>query len=152
MPTNAPNGLLPPPTMASYTAGTGTPQNSAIAASINMNNRHAALNKIGGRKYKGGSQTTAGRVAVPQYANMPYTPAGGPGTNPNSQIAGLSSTSMQGSAWKVNDNLATQQGGTKRFIKGGYMKWGCYSGGKTKSKKHKKKRNKLKKHTRRRLH
>ena len=45
---------------------------------------------------------------------MLYTPQGGPGTNPNNQIADISTTSTQASSWKANDNAASKMGGSKK--------------------------------------
>jgi hypothetical protein len=105
-----PPGLMQP-TTTSYTSGAGNPRDSSIAANANMNSKQANLSAIGGRRksHKGG----AAGVAVPQM-QMPYTPTGGPGTNPNDQISGLSSTGMQSAAWKVNDNQASVMGGSRK--------------------------------------
>lgn len=127
---SVPPGLMQP-TMASFTPGAGNPRDSALLAQQQMNAKQLSLNSsVGGkrkRRYRGGADT----VAVPQF-QMQYTPTGGPGSNPNDQITGLSSTSMQSTAWAANDNLATKKGGSRRK-RGGYnpnWSWGCYSGGK----------------------
>ena len=142
----SPPGLMHP-TTSSYTQGTGNPRDSAIAANNNMNAKQSSLASIGGRKkrrktyrkYKGGNTSTpAPPVAVTQI-QMPYTPTGGPGSNPNDQIAGLSSTSMQSAAWNVNDNQSSKMGGSKRRQNGG-VKWGCHSGGTKRKRKRKRKR------------
>jgi hypothetical protein len=144
MSTNPPGLMLP--TVKSYTPGAGNPRDSAMMAQQQMNTKQANLNSsVGGykkRKYRGGQSD----VVVPQF-QMQYTPQGGPGTNPNDQIKATSSTSMQSNAWAVNDNQATKMGG-RRTRKGGKL-WGCYSGGKKKSRKsHRKSR----KHKRTRRH
>ena len=144
---NVPPGLMQP-TMASLPPGAGNPRDAAIISQQNSNNRQVNANAIGGRrrKYRGGADD----VAVPQF-QMQYTPTGGPGTNPNNQITGLSSTSMQSTAWATQDNQATKMGGSRkkrRFTKGGFSdwNWGCYSGGKRRTKRNRshKKRNKRK--------
>jgi len=132
------NNKVPPgliqPTMTSYTPGAGNPRESAMMAGQNANARQASLNNsVGGRKrrkYRGGQLQTS-VVAIPQFP-MPYTATGGPGSDPNSQIAATSSTSMQSAAWAANDNLATKTGGSRRKRRGGNPDWvwGCYSGGK----------------------
>ncbi len=140
---SVPPGLMQP-TMASFTPGAGNPRDSALLAQQQMNAKQLSLNSsVGGRrkrrKFKGGADT----VAVPQF-QMQYTPTGGPGSNPNDQITGLSSTSMQSTAWAANDNLATKKGGSRRKH-GGYnpnWSWGCYSGGKKHRKTNKNKKNK----------
>jgi hypothetical protein len=140
----SPSGLIKP-TTTSYTPGSGNPRDSAIASNANMNSKQSNLSAIGGRRksHKGGASPP---VAVPQM-QMPYTPTGGPGTNPNDQISGLSSTGMQSAAWKVNDNQASkmggssQRGGSRKKRKGGSnLNWGCLSGGFSQSKGSKRRR------------
>jgi hypothetical protein len=116
----------------------GNPRDSAMAQINNTNAKQASLSaSVGGkRKYhkKIGGATNA-VIPVPQY-QMQYTPQGGPGTDPNSQIQQNSQISTQGTANAVYDQEATKTGGKrskKRF--GGSnpnanLKWGCYSGGK----------------------
>ena len=143
--TNPPGLMLP--TQKSYTPGSGNPRDSAMMEAQNMNNKQASLNaSVGGRR----RQFKGGKVAVPQYT-MSYTHQGGQGTNPNDQIKSNSSTSMQSTTWAANDNQATNVtptatvGGSrrkKRTRKGGSSKysWGCYSGGKRRT------RRKIRKH------
>ena len=106
------------------------------------------MNKLaGGKKYKMKKTKTSkktkkyrgGAVTVPQM-QMGYTPQGGPGTNPNAQITGLSKTSTQDAAWRESDNLAAKGGKRKRKTGGNpNWNWPCMSGGKKKtSKSHKK--------------
>ena len=113
MSTNPPGLILP--TSTSYVPGAGNPRESALLSQQQMNQSQNNLNKsVGGRKRRlrrGGSNNN--NVAVPQF-QMQYTPQGGPGTNPNDQIANISSTSMQTTAWKADDNLATKMGGRSR--------------------------------------
>jgi hypothetical protein len=61
---------------------------------------------------KGGNTQTA--LPAPQF-QMLYQDQGGPGTNPNDQIVGLSTNSTQSAARNINDDLATK-------IKGGGQK------------------------------
>jgi len=159
---STPPGLILP-TQQSYVSGAGNPRDSAMLAMQNANIKQANLNaSVGGKRYKklykGGAAST---VVVPQM-QMLYKPTNGTGTNPNDQIKGLSSTSMQSTAWAADDNLATTKGGnklratkvraTKRFKKGGSssanLNWGCYSGGKRrfKTRKHKKSSKRHRKH------
>jgi hypothetical protein len=109
----SPPGLMKPTQIGMIGSN---PQQSAILTQTNMNQKQASLgNAVGGRKKKGGA------VPVPQF-NMPYPVQNGPDQSPNTQIVANSQNSMQSSANRVNDNLATS-------MKGGFVKWGCYSGG-----------------------
>jgi hypothetical protein len=135
---NSTPGLLQPQ-VSSYTSGSGNPRDSAMMSNQNMNNKQANLNNaVGGRrrKYRGGDSS---QVVVPQM-QMQYTPQNGT-SDPNSQIKGLSSTSMQGSANSVYDNQAAQSGGSKkrRYKKGGNSDWiwGCYNGGRRRTRRRK---------------
>ncbi len=146
---SSPPGIIPI-TQTSFANGTGNARDSAAQSQADMNSRQQMINQAGkGRKRrhtkKGG---TNNQVAVPQF-QMQYTPTGGPGTNPNDQITSASSTGMQSAAWSANDSLATQNGGRRRYRKGGNSdwNWGCYSGGK--SRKKRTKHSKRRKHTRR---
>lgn len=118
------------PTMKGMPAG--NPRDSAIA---NMNNASAiqaqANNAVGGRKRsrRGG----AGSIVVPQF-KMSYEPQGGPGTNPNDQIASNAQVGTQGAANAALDAGAFKKGGRRsrrRSRKGGNPDWvwGCMSGG-----------------------
>lgn len=146
---STPSGLMLP-TAKSYVPGAGNPRDSALVSQQQMNESQNNLNKtVGGKKrrYKGGAEN--GEVAVPQF-QMQYTPQGGPGTNPNDQITNMSSTSMQSTSWKANDNLAAKMGGTRKRKRGGNpnWNWGCSSGGKkTKSRR---KRRKTRRYNKRR--
>ena len=157
--TNNPPGVMLP-TVKSYTPGAGNPRDSAMMAGQNMNTKQNALNSsVGGsrRKFRGG----AAAVAVPTMA-VPYNVTNGPGTGPNDQIAKNTSHSMQSQAWSADDSKATSVpsspppvGGSRkknRKHKGGYMKWGCYSGGKRRSYRRnnskKKNKRKTKRHSR----
>jgi len=116
------------PTMKGMPAG--NPRDSAIA---NMNNASAiqaqANNAVGGRNRsrRGG----AGSIVVPQF-KMSYEPQGGPGTNPNDQIASNAQVGTQGAANAALDAGAFKKGGRRsRKRKGGNPDWiwGCMSGG-----------------------
>jgi len=120
----------------------GTPRASAMASMTGAAQSQANANRTlagGRRKYRGG--------ALAPQMQLLYTPQGGPGTNPNEQMAGNAKTSTQMAANRVNDNQATQMGGSKRKRKGGNPDWvwGCLSGGKKYSRKYSKK---SRKHTR----
>jgi hypothetical protein len=116
----------------------GNPKDSAIAANNQATTRQANLIKAtsGGnrRRYihkrnKYGGAT--GGVAVPQY-QMQYKPTGAGGQDPNSIIKQNSGLSTQGDANAQYDNLAAQKGGSRKK-RGGNLNWGCYSGGRKKS-------------------
>ena len=130
----------------------GNPRDSAIA---NMNNsatiQAQANNAVGGRRHRrvGGSN-----IQVPQF-QMQYTPSGGPGSSPNNIIANSSQTSMQSTANAVSDNLATKMGGSRRSCKKGGNSdwiWGCYSGGKRRTKRRDTKRKRTRKNKRKSRH
>ena len=116
---STPAGLMLP-NVKSYEVGSGNPRDSAMMSQKNMNESQNNLNNsVGGKRRKhkkkkfyskGGADDT---FAVPQF-QMQYTPQGGPGTNPNNQIADISTTSTQASSWKENDNSATKMGGSKK--------------------------------------
>lgn len=121
-PEATPPGLLLP-TSTSYPPGTGTPRDAAIDSQQAMSNSQQRANAIGGKSRRKGHRQKRRRrhtrggasvdsVTVPQF-HMQYTPTGGPGSSPNDQITGLSSTSMQQAAWSANDQAATQEGGFK---------------------------------------
>jgi len=120
------------PTQRGYAPGAGNPRDSAIEQMTAVNTKQANLAAaVGGyriqkRRRKGGAS-----IAVPQFQTM-YTPQGGPGTDPNSQIATNMATSTQGTANAVYDKQALVTGGSKKSRKGGNPDWywGCYSGGK----------------------
>ncbi len=147
-------GLIPI-TQSSFVSGTGNVRDSAMQQQLNMNQRQNDLNKAvaGGskkrRKYKGGA--SSGQVTVPQF-QMQYTPTGGPGTNPNDQVASGAARGMQSNANSVYDNNAAVMGGRRRYPKGGNPNWlwGCYSGGKSKrNRKSRKNRRKTRRQCRR---
>jgi hypothetical protein len=142
---------ITPITQQSFANGAGSARDSAIQQQYNMNQKQALINQAGQgrgsrrRKYKGGAVSNS-TVTVPQF-QMQYTPTGGPGTNPNDQVAKGAQNSMQAYANSVHDYKATKMGGRRRYRRGGNPDWlwGCYSGGKSrrrnsrKSRKHRKK-------------
>jgi hypothetical protein len=142
----------------------GNPKDSAIAANNqsitkqsdlikatsggNRNKRNNNNKSKRNKKYKYGgasSGATNGEISVPQY-QMPYTSTGASGQTPNDIIKQNTSISTQGSANAEYDNLA-KKGGSKKRKRGGNSNWtwGCYSGGRKKSKKHANKRKTYKK-------
>jgi len=108
------------PTLQAQSAG--TPANSALTNTNAGNQSHAKLIKaVGGRKrrkisYRGGA------VEVPQM-NTAYTSTGGPTQTTDYLIKQNAGNQSQGGQNAKYDKLL---GG------GGYMKWGCSSGGRKK--------------------
>ena len=128
--TNTAPGLTQP-TMIGMQAG--NPKDSAIANQNLMNQKQASLSAaVGGRRKKKG-----GDIAVPQF-QMQYTPQGGQGQDPNALIQQNSQTSTQSVENASMDSNALIKGGKKKR-KGGNSdwSWGCYSGGKSRSKRSK---------------
>jgi len=142
---------ITPITQQSFLNGATSPRTDAIQQQINMNQKQNLINQAGQgrrirrRKYRGGSN----QVTVPQF-QMQYTPTGGPGTNPNDQVAIAAKNGMQSNSNSVYDNEATKMGGRRKNRKGGNPDWlwGCYSGGKTRRRSSRKSR-KYRKQTRR---
>lgn len=118
------------PTVQAYSAGAGTPRASAMqemnAGSQHQANANRAL--AGGKRRKQKSYR-GGKMNAPQFTNMPYTPQGGRGTNPNDQMATNARTSTQMAANSKLDNL--QAGGNPDWD------WPCFKGGKKRTKKNK---------------
>ena len=129
--TNTAPGLTQP-TMKGMQAG--NPKDSAIADQNQMNQKQASLTAaVGGRRNKKG-----GDIAVPQF-QMPYSPQGGTGQDPNALIQQNSQTSTQSTQNASMDSNALTKGGKKirkKSRKGGNgdWKWGCSSGGKSRKK------------------
>ena len=120
------------PTQKGYAPGAGNPRDSAIQQMAAGNAKQASLSAaVGGFKRKKGGSA----LVVPQVPTM-YTPTGGVGSDPNSQIVGNMKTSTQGTANAVYDkqalNVKPPTGGGSYRKKGGNPNWhwGCYSGGK----------------------
>ena len=120
------------PTVKAYSPGAGTPRASAMqemnAGSQHQANANRAL--AGGKRRKKKSYR-GGKINAPQFTNMPYTPQGGHGTNPNDQMATNARTSTQMAANSKLDNL--QAGGNPDWH------WPCLNGGKKRTKKNKRK-------------
>ena len=144
------------PTQKGYAPGAGNPRDSAMQTMAAGNAKQANLSAaVGGsrRKKRGG-----GTVVVPQVPTL-YTPTGGPGTDPNSQIAGNMKTSTQGTANAAFDKQAlsknpTTTGGSRKRGKGKNggnpdWFWGCYSGGKKSRRSRKTKRSRKSRKNRR---
>ena len=135
------------PTQKSFPPGAGNHNQAAYQSTQQNAGKLDAINKLAGgkkqktkkmkkyRKYRGGSQIT-----IPQM-QMPYATKGGPETGPNAQIINLSETSTQDAAWRESDNFDAK-GGKRKRKKGGNPNWywPCMSGGKKKTKKHRKTR------------
>ena len=120
----------------------GNPRDSAIQQGINSNAKLANMGKIGGKKRGGAVSSNAQVIQVPQY-QMLYTPQGGNNSNPNAQIQQSAGISTQGAANAVYDKQALKGGSGKRRCKMGgttNLSWGCYSGGKRRTKRSRKSR------------
>jgi hypothetical protein len=143
-------GIIPI-TQQSFANGATSPRTDAIQQQVDMNQKQNNINGATGgrrRKYRGG----ADQIPVPQF-QMQYKPTGGPGTDPNAQIASGISTLTQSNANATFDNQATKMGGRKRYRKGGNPDWiwGCYSGGRSRrhaSRKTRRHRKKTRRHRR----
>ena len=128
---NSEPGLMYP-TQTAYPPGAGTPREAAMqnmnASSQHQANANRAL--AGGKRRKKKSYR-GGKMNAPQFTNMPYTPQGGHGTNPNDQMATNARTSTQMAANSKLDNL--QAGGNPDW------RWPCHNGGKKRTKKNNRK-------------
>ena len=119
----------------------GNPKDSAIAANNQSSTRQADLIKAtsGGSKHrrrrikrtKYGGDNKDG-IVVPQY-QMQYEPTGAAGQDPNSIIKQNAGVSTQGAENAKYDNLARVGGSRKKKGGNSEWSWGCYSGGKRKS-------------------
>ena len=138
----------------------GNPKDSAIAANNQAIARQSDLIKAtsGGNRHKnkkskinkyGGAND--GKVVVPQY-QVPYSTTGAGGQDPNSIIKQNAGVSVQGAENAKYDNLARVGGSRKKRGGNSDWSWGCYSGGrkKSRSKKSKSKSYKRKTHKKRR--
>ena len=118
----------------------GNPRDSAIQNMNNSQQTAALASKLlsGGKRIRVSRKRRygGGQIVVPQY-QMLYEAQGGPGSNPNNQIQGISQTSTQMAANSALDNGATKMGGRRRSKKGGNPDWvwGCLSGGKKRTRK-----------------
>jgi len=149
---NAPVPGMTYPTQKGMLAG--NPRDSAIQEGANSNAKLASMGKIGGKKRGGAVASNAQTIPVPQY-QMLYTPQGGNNSNPNAQIQQSAGISTQGAANSVYDKQALTGGSKKRHYKIGgnpNWSWGCYSGGKKRTKKNTKRSRRLRKHKKTRRH
>ena len=135
----------------------GNPKDSAIAANNQSATRQADLIKAtsGGkrhRRYKrnkyGGVNGGANEVTVPQF-QMQYSAPGAGGQDPNSIIKQNAEVSTQGAENAKYDNLARKGGSRKRKGGNSDWSWGCYSGGRKKSRSKRSKIYKRKTHKKR---
>ena len=137
--TNSVPGLLLPKVQAPLA---GSPGASAMAARNNQAQQQSALaNAVGGRRRrrvkiganKIGANKIGGAITVPQ---MPGDTSGA-----NAVIAQNARHSTQGAANAQYDATAMKKGGTRRK-KGGNPNWlwGCFSGGRSKTKRRTSKR------------
>ena len=136
----------------------GNPKDSAIAANNQASARQTELIKAtsGGSKHrrrrnkriKYGGDNKDG-VVVPQF-QMQYAPTGASGQDPNSIIKQNAGVSTQGAENAKYDNLARVGGSRKKRGGNSNWSWGCYSGGRKKSRNRKNKSHKRKTHKKRR--
>lgn len=119
----------------------GNPKDSAIAANNQASTRQADLIKAtsGGSKRRrrrnkrtkyGGADD--GKIVVPQF-QMQYSSTGAGGQDPNSIIKQNAGVSVQGAENAKYDSLARVGGSRKKRGGNPNWSWGCYSGGKRKS-------------------
>ena len=120
----------------------GNPRDAAFLAQQQSNESQAALAQaVGGyRKKKRRSYNKHGgadqnNIVVPQF-QMQYKPIGADGQDPNSIIKTGAQISTQGAANSAYDKYASQNGGKRKYKKGGNMiSWGSINGGASKHKK-----------------
>ena len=134
---NSVPGLMKP-TQIAYPPGAGTPREAATQ-NMNSSSQHQAnANRaLAGGKRRKKKSYRGGKINAPQFTNMPYTPQGGHGTNPNDQMATNARTSTQMAANSKLDNLQAvnnlQAGGNPDWH------WPCLNGGKKRTKKNNRK-------------
>jgi hypothetical protein len=133
-------GIVPPQFQMQYSAESGPDGRDSLSAVVGGSRKNT-------RHRKGGA------IVAPQF-QMQYSDQSGPGGSPNNQVQQNSQISTQQSANAALDSGALTKGGKRirRSRKGGNpdWKWGCYSGGKKKSKTSKKSKSKTRRRTRRR--
>jgi hypothetical protein len=121
------------------------PRQTAIAERNAANDFQNSANKaMAGGKHK--RLRGGGGIPVAQFS-LPYKEQSGPGTGINAQSVNLNESYAQGNTDAVYDNLGTVKTGgfrkkSRRSKIGGNpnWSWGCYSGGKRKTRKHRKSR------------
>lgn len=133
-------GLIKP-TIPSYPPGANSPATAAKAINDANNQKLQNINQMaaGSRRRKRGG----GTVNVPVIKPI-YTSQNGPGADPVAQQAQGQSINMQSAANKVYDNQATKMGGSRRRKRGGNPDWlwGCFSGGRRRTHRHKARKHK----------
>ena len=106
------------PTLQAQSAG--TPADSAMANQNAGNLSHTKLMAaVGGKKRK---KLYRGGAVVVARIDTPYATAGGPTQTPDYLMKQNTASQSQGAENKSLD----------KFLGGGYMKWGCSSGGRKK--------------------
>jgi hypothetical protein len=143
---NSPPGLINP-TVNSYPPGTNSPATAAKFINDANNQKLQNINQMAAgsrrqRKRGGGTSDVNVPIIKPIYSQQ-----NGPGTDPTSQQARAQSINMQSTANSVYDNQSTKMGGSKRKYKRGGNPdwlWGCYSGGRRRTHRHKTRRQKKK--------
>lgn len=137
------------------TAQMGNPRMSAMNAQADDVSKLAALVPSGGsrrrrRKYRGGQNTTGqgtttGQTTTtlpPGPAPIYKDPSAGTAYGAQNQTTGAMTTQLNLTENAKYDNVQVEPqvkiGGSRRKRRGG-VKWGCYSGGKRKSRRHSKK-------------
>jgi len=137
------------------TAQMGNPGMSAMQTGINNDQKLAALNKVaqGGarrrRKYRGGQVASGATVLPPGPTPIYNDPSSGtPYGAQNQSTSTMTATLNQNAQAKLDEVKLAPIGGSRRKRRGG-VKWGCYSGGKRKSRRHSKKSLKKSRKTRR---
>jgi len=138
------------------TSSMGNARVSANQAGINDSHKLAMLVNTGGarrrRKYRGGQGTTILQQGPPILAKdpNPNTPFGTTNLTNSMQVNQLDQNAQAKLDSSVSPPVAVPIKGGKRTKKwGGYHKWGCYSGGKRKSRRHSKKSTRKSRKTRR---
>jgi hypothetical protein len=129
----------------------GNPRMSAMNAQTNDALKLASLPSGGARrrrKYRGGQAntgqgTTTGQTTTtlpPGPTPIYKDPSAGTAYGAQNQTTGVMTTQLNQTENAKYDNVAyvAPTGGSRRKRRGG-VKWGCYSGGKRKSRKHSKK-------------
>jgi hypothetical protein len=141
------------------TSSMGNPRVAAMQAGINDSDKLAALRSGGARrrrKYRGGQGTTILQQGPPILAKdpNPNTPFGTTNLTNSMQVNQLDQNAQAKLDSSVSPPVAVPvavptKGGKRTKKWGGYHKWGCYSGGKRKSRRHSKKSTRKSRKTRR---
>ena len=142
-------GLIQP-TVNSYPPGANSPATAAKLINDANNLKLQNINQMAAgsrRRHKMGGASVVVPIIKPIYVQQ-----NGPGTDTTSQQAEGQSLSMQSIANSIYDKQATKMGGSRRrYKKGGNPDWvwGCYSGGRRRTRAYRIKSKKNKKKTRR---